>query len=251
MFKFAGVLTPFILLQSCISIPQLHEFTISDIVPIHNNPRVGDYAVTVADDNVMSRKEVVKVTEHNITYREHVTFIKPEDKEYNTNSQYYKVIDRNGNVLKAWVHYESGKQNNVPIAKPGESASIQNYAKVNINDTVLKKHVLTKAGRLKVDNIYTYFQDFSSISPGLPGTNISMVEYRSNVVPFQRIRLESYIVPDKDAFIYSFIKANEYLVAIVESYINQSPMALYNVATKERNYNLKSTLDLVEYGFAK
>lgn len=240
-----------VLLQSCASIPELHEFSISNFVPIHKNPRVGDYAITIADDNVMSKKEVVEVTEHTTTYRESVSFMKAEDQEFNTDAPYYKVVDHKGKVLKAWIKYANGKKHRVPVTRPGESGSIQNYSKVNINESALKKQVVTKAGRLKVDSIYTYFQNFEPVSWGMPGASISMVEYRSDHVPFQRIRLESYIVPDKEAFIYSFIKANEYLEAIVEASINNNPVALYDVVTKERNYNLRSKLELIEYGFGK
>lgn len=241
MYKQIIIILLLLSLSSCASwIPKPHEMPSPDIIFIHKNPSVGDYAVYQSKGSVAHRYEVYKINGNHITVRYRVTNLDPDYKEFSRKEWYYRQINRGGQVIKAWAQTDAGEYFNTAVARSGSVGSLEHLTKIN---GIHKKPVKTRAGTFKVDGINTYIY---RLDAGLVSTNSSCMEYYSNEVPFRSLKREMVHSADVGAF----LKTTEYIKVIGDIYLTEDYLKLYNKAT-EGDMKYQSTMELIEYGFAK
>jgi hypothetical protein len=212
-----------------------------DIIFIHDDPHVGDYAVYyIKESNITNRFEVYAVTDKAIDVRYRMNYLDPGYKDLAPKEWYYRQIDHDGKVLKAWAETDAGQTFATPVAKAGMIGSLEYLTKL---DKKVAKPFNTKGESLEVDAINTYIY---RTDVGLISTNSSCLEYYSDVVPFRVLRREML----HTANVGGFLKATEYINAVGTVYLTDNYMSLYNTATKG-DMKYQSTVELIEYGFAR
>ena len=229
-------------LTSCASmIPKPYEMAAPDRLFIHDNAKAGDYAVyLVGDAGITHRYEVYERTDSSITVRYRMNYLDPDYKDLSPKEWYYRQINNDGKVLKAWAVTDAGERFPTPVAQQNAIGSLEHLTKI---DKKPKQPLETNAGAFKVDNINAYIYRTDA---GLVSTNSSCMEYYSEKIPFKVLKREMLHTADVGAF----LKTLEYIKVIGEAYLNDSYMKLYNKAT-EGEMKYQSTFELMEYGFGK
>lgn len=247
MYKIFGVILATFILQSCASwVKKAHEYPASDIMFIHTNPKVGDYAVyadiksELQKYSPVTRQEIFNVSDAGITVRYKVYYLDPEINELAPKEWYYRLLDRDGKVLKAWAETGDGKIFNTPVTKSGEPGSLEHLTRI---DKKFKKPVDTKAGKFEIDSILAYVYRFDA---GLISTNTSCMEFHSSKVPFNRVGQECVT----NASVGAFLTTMEYINEVGNSYLSGSYVNIYNKATSS-DADYKTMPELIEYGFAQ
>lgn len=224
-------------------IPKPHEMPATDVIFIHDNPRVGDYAIRGEKSSaigMVTRYEVSEVTDTDVTMRYNVKFLHPDFADISKNNWFYRKLDNNGKVLKAWVITENGESFPSPVAKTNEIGSFERLTTVELET---EKPVKTKAGNFKINAISNYIY---RADVGLLSTEASCLEYHSKDVPFLIVKREMLSTVDIGAFMTTL----EYMKTAGDFYQTQNYMNIYNKAT-EGNMDSQITMELMEYGFGK
>jgi len=229
-------------LGACASlITKPHEIPSPDRLFIHKNPGVGDYAVYfIKAGNFTHRYEVHEINGDLITVRYRMRYLDPDYKNLSPKEWYYRQVNLDGQVLKAWAETDTGERFSTPVARSGLIGSFEHLTKV---DKLPEKPVVTKAGIFKVNNINAYIY---RTDVGLISTNSSCMEYYSDDIPFRILKREMLHTAD----VGGFLKSMEYIKTLGESYLTENYLALYNRATQE-DMGYQSTIVLMEYGYAK
>lgn len=251
MYKNIGLIIALMFLGGCVSlIPKPYEMPSPDRLFIHNNPSVGDYAVyaaTGAGMKIVHRYEVYGTTDTHVTVRYRMNYLDPGYKDLAPKEWYYRQINLDGQVLKAWAETDSGEYFNTPVAAPDSIGSLEYLTKI---DQKLRNPLAIKAGQFEVDNINGYIY---RVDAGLVNTNSSCLEYYSNDVPFRVLKREMVHSADVGAF----LKSMESIKAAGELYFAGNYLTQYNKALKlydkttQNRMEYQSTVELVEYGYAK
>jgi len=244
VYKNLVILISLFILTSCASlIPKPHEMPSPAFVFIHDNPKAGDFASYGEKNSSMGlihHYEVYQVSDDAITIRYQVRYTNPNYKELAPKEWYYRLIDRDGMVKKAWAKTDSGEVFTTPVAKPDTLGSFEHLTAIKLDTN---KPIKITAGQFNVDaiNSYIYRTDL-----GLLSTNSSCLEYYSNQVPFRSLKREMLHTSDVGAL----LKTTEYLQTAGDFYLTENYMKLYNQATK-KDIDYQNTMELLEYGYAK
>ena len=231
-----------LLLASCASlIPKPHEMPAPDKIYIHQDPRVGDYAVyLVKSAKLTHRYEVVEVNPQDVVVRYRMNYIDPDYKQFAPKEWYYRKITLHGDVLKAWAVTDDGQVLTTPVAKTGEIGSLEHLSKI---DKKVRRPIVVKKEAFNVDaiNSFIYRSDV-----GLVSVNSSCMEYYSDQVPFKILKREFLNTSDVGAFLTTV----QYLQVIGEVYLTENYMKLYNKAT-QGDMKYQSIIELVDYGYGR
>jgi len=233
-----------LVLTSCASlIPKPHEMPSTDVIFIHKNPKVGDFASYGEKNSSLGLShhyEVYDVKPDIITIRYQMRYSNPDYSDSAPKEWYYRNINRDGKVLKAWAKTDEGEVFTTPIAKSGSIGSIEHMTAIQENT---EQAIKVKAGQFKVDaiNNYIYRTDL-----GLLSTNSSCLEYYSDDIPFRVIKREMLHTSDVGAL----LTTAEYMKTAGKFYLNNNYLDVYNQVTK-RDISYQNTMELLGYGFAR
>ena len=244
MLKKISLLFIVLITTSCsFLIPKPHEMPAPNIIFIHDNPKVGDYAIhgeRYSYLGMLMRYEVSEVTDTDVTMRYNVRFTNPDYAEISKDNWFYRKLDRNGKVLKAWLKTGNGESFPSPVAKTNERGSLEHLTTVKVET---EQPLNTKAGKFKINTISNYIYRADA---GLLSTESSCLEYHSKEVPFLAVKRDLLSTVDVGAFLTTL----DYMKTAGEFYQTQNYMNVYNKAT-EGNMDSQITMELLEYGFGK
>ncbi len=244
MFKNLLILLSLLLLSSCSwLIPKPNEMPVLATIFIHDNPKTGDFAIHGEKTSTLGLQiyyEVYEINGDAITIRNQKKFTNPEFQDISPKSWAYQVIDRQGNVKKAWMTAENGEILPTPVAKPNAIGSHENLTAIQLSS---HKPIKTLAGNIEVDAINSYIYRADA---GLISIKASTLEYYSDKVPFKILKQEILSTTDVGAL----LKTAEYLQTAGEFYLTEDYMKIYNQVTKE-DITGQVTMELIDYGFAK
>ena len=244
MYKSLSLTITLLMLVSCASlVTKPHEMPSPDVIFIHKNPKVGDFASYGEKNSTLGLShhyEVYDVKADIITIRYQMRYSNPDYSDSAPKEWYYRNINHNGKVLRAWAKTDSGKVFTTPIAKAGSIGSIEHMIPIQKNT---KQSIQVKAGKFKVDaiNNYIYRTDV-----GLLSTNSTCLEFYSEEIPFKVIKREMLHTADVGAL----LTAADYMKTAGKFYLSHNYMDIYNQVTK-RDISYQNTMELLEYGFAK
>ncbi len=169
-----------LIISSCAIIPDPHEIPWTDRVYIHENPKPGDFVIHVHESgDYENRWQVEKVkgniAEVSLRVDVHVMGV---DLEY---KQFF-VVDREGNVLDAWVRYDDGRIESRPVAGQGQQGGLHNLQRLAVSPDY---RITTGGGEFEIDAGYSYsvVKDL-----GLGTTRSIRIDYLSSDVPFRVVR---------------------------------------------------------------
>jgi len=230
------VLTSTLFLQSCASVVfNPEKTTSSDYIEIHNNPKVGDYAIrtiSLAEKPNKMKWEVLSVSSNGVLVKRSYL----DNAELTLTNEF--LLDRSGKVLKAWLFYD-GKKYRQAIKSPPEAGSLENFTKVK---SLPNNPYPTPAGIFKIDAVHTFTirNDL-----GFMMVNSAMVNYLSNKVPFKIVERRSEFGIDPGML----LAALSTITYASESLIDKDYENLFNLDEHTGSAEGVQYEQLLEYGF--
>ena len=209
------------------------------MVDIHKNPGVGDYAVLADGRNTLQRTwKVERIQGNNVEVSLQVKNLRSKDQTGYEFMQHF-LVNPEGKVLSAWVHYKNGQKINRPVAKPNEFGSREHYKVLKEAD---KKPITTKAGTFDIDEVVTFVY---RLDLGLASTKAVFFDHLSNKVPFRVV--ESRTVSNTDMGV--LITTLESVTVAGDAAFSGNYGKVYDYAN--RTLDDTSVFRLVEYGWGK
>lgn len=177
-----ALLLPAMLVSSCAIFLQDHEVPAINAIEIHEDPRVGDFAVL--EDNAREFKNtwrVDKVADDQID----VSFIwEYNHADFSKHLHYLMTVTRDGEVLSARFKYSDDNIKQQPVAIEGGSNSRLNYESTLVLAPILAS---TPVGNFKINNIASYGL-YSDIG-GIAKSENTFTSELSNKVPFNVVKM--------------------------------------------------------------
>ena len=170
-----------LVLSACVLIPKPHEIPWVHRVNLHADPRPDDFAVLVHESNDYDhtwRVEKVEGERLEISLRVavHVMMV---DLDF----QQHFIVDREGQVLDAWIRYDNGEIKTRPVAARGQPGGYQHFEPLAVSPG---HRITTQAGEFAIHAAqrYAIVTDL-----GLGKSKGQNVEYLSDDVPFRTVKV--------------------------------------------------------------
>ncbi|WP_372656117.1 hypothetical protein [Halobacteriovorax sp.] len=227
-----------ILLSSCASmlVPPMHSIPSPDIIPIHKNPKVGDYAIYDANSGAVKKRfEVVAVDKKTVTMRYKVIYEEQEEEDI---QWFYRKLNLDGKVVEAWF-IEGGKRSETPIAKSGEMGSFENFKELK---KPAQDSITIHAGKFKVDSVNSFIY---RLDLGIVSSRSTHFDYLSESVPFLIVKSEILATSETGPLLKTWIFIDKY----ADDIIGKNYFAIYDLANEEEDPPHQVINVLIEYGF--
>ena len=223
-----------LLVSSCAIFMQEHEIPAINAIEIHDNPRVGDFAVL--EDNAREFKNTWRV-DNVEDDKIDVSFIwEFKSPGFTKRSHYLMTVTRNGEVLSARFKYNDNDIKNQPVATSGGAHSRLDYKMVTVPTPI---EATTPVGRFGINHIASYGL-YSDIG-GIAKSENSFISELSNDVPFNVIKMYVTNTIKKGAVFMSL----EFFENVLKVSAAQDPIDAYSRAFKSiLNMNDDNTLEL-------
>ena len=224
-----------LLLSSCAMIPKPHEIPWTHRINLHDDPRVGDFAVLAHEDNDYDdtwRVEKVDGDRVEVSRRTQVHVM-----GVNLDYQSHFLVGREGKVLDAWILYDNGDIEPRPIAGQGQPGGYQNFQPLAVSPGY---RITTPAGEFAIDAAQNYAL---STDLGLAKSNAQRVEYLSSEVPFRTVKIFT-----QDSFDSGALLTLLQSVALAGSAALNSTSAKVFEKTLEENSSAFDHIELKAFG---
>ena len=168
--------------------------TVNNWMPIHSDPKVGDYAVYTANRYLKAPgSSIYKSSGHNLKHRKEVVEIKDNlihftsTQLHNNHLINHYIVDMKGNVIKAWLENKESKKT-FPLKIAAKSSKKYIRKKLNIKTSLSQKNKKYEINGHVIDDLY--IKTNNSSIPLLGDSDIRHTIFYSNNVPFGDVSKE-------------------------------------------------------------